>query len=87
MKVKMEVFSGDPPCSSCNALLRLSDEYQKKLGDRLEVVKLIGSEATEKFNEYGLGCTPALVIDEFIRIEGICPSRETLDKALKGAGL
>jgi len=87
MKVKMEVFSGDPPCSSCTALLKLADEYQKKYKDNLEVIKLIGKEATVKFNEYGLGCTPATVINKSIRIEGICPSRDTLDNALKGAGL
>ena len=87
MKVKMEVFSGDPPCSSCTELLKLADEYQKKYKDNLEVIKLIGKEATVKFNEYGLGCTPATVINNSIRIEGICPSRDTLDNALKGAGL
>lgn len=83
----MEVFSGDPPCSSCTALLKLADEYQKRYQDDLEVIKLIGREAVTKFNEYGLGCTPATVIDGSIRIEGICPSRATLDNALKGAGL
>ena len=87
MKIKMEVFSGDPPCSGCMALLKLADEYQEKYKDNLEVIKLIGREATTKFNEYGLGCTPATVINEFIRIEGICPSHKTLDEALKGAGL
>jgi len=87
MKVKMEVFSGDPPCSSCTDLLELADEYQKKYRDNLEVIKLVGREATPKFDEYGLGCTPATVINESIRIEGICPSRNTLDNALKGAGL
>ena len=87
MKVKMEVFSGDPPCSSCTELLKLADEYQKKYKDNLEVIKLIGREATVKFNEYGLGCTPATVINGSIRIEGICPSRDTLDNALKVAGL
>lgn len=87
MRVKMEVFSGDPPCSGCTALLKLADEYQERFGDRLEVIKRIGREATAKFNEYGLGCTPATVIDESIRIEGICPSHDTLDNALREAGL
>ena len=87
MKVKMEVFSGDPPCSSCTALLKMVDEYQKKYKDSLEVIKLIGREATKKFTEYRLGCTPATVIGGSIRIEGICPSHVTLDNALKKAGL
>ena len=87
MTVKMEVFSGDPPCPGCVAILALADEFAKKYKGRLEVVKLIGEEATAKFEEYKLGCVPAVVINEKIRIEGICPSRATLDNALREGGL
>jgi hypothetical protein len=87
MTVKMEVFSGEPPCSACAALLSLADEYTAKYPSELEVIKHIGQAAMTKFNEYGLWCTPAVVIDEMIRIEGVCPSRDTLDTALKEAGL
>jgi len=87
MTVKMEVFSGEPPCSGCVAILALADEYAEKYKDKLEVVKLVGKQATTKFKEYGLGCTPAVVIDETIKIEGICPSRTTLNRALREAGL
>lgn len=87
MAVKMEVFSGDPPCSGCVAILALADEYAKKYRDKLQVIKLVGKQATAKFEEYNLGCTPAVVINERIRIEGICPSRTTLDSALREAGL
>lgn len=85
--VRMEVFSGDPPCSGCIAVLALADEYAKKYKDKLEVIKLVGKQATAKFEEYKLGCTPAIVINEIIKIEGICPSHDTLDIALKEAGL
>ncbi|MDD5509781.1 MAG: thioredoxin family protein [Dehalococcoidales bacterium] len=87
MKVRMEVFSGDPPCPGCVAILALADEYAKKYKDRLEVVKLVGQEAIAKFEEYKLGCVPAIVVNEKIRIEGICPSRTTLDNALREGGL
>ncbi|MDD5590679.1 MAG: thioredoxin family protein [Dehalococcoidales bacterium] len=87
MKVRMEVFSGDPPCPGCVAILALADEYAKKYKDKLEVVKLVGQEAIAKFEEYKLGCVPAVVINEKIRIEGICPSRTTLDSALREGGL
>ena len=83
MKVKMEVFSGDPPCPGCVAILALADEYAKKYEGKLEVIKLIGQEAMAKFEEYKLGCVPAVVVNEKIRIEGICPSRTTLDTALR----
>jgi len=87
MKVKMEVFSGDPPCPGCVAILALADEYAKKYKGKLEVIKLVGQEAMAKFEEYKLGCVPAVVVNEKIRIEGICPSRTTLDNALREGGL
>jgi hypothetical protein len=87
MKVRMEVFSGDPPCPGCVAIMVLADEYAKQYKGRLEVVKLVGQEAMPKFEEYKLSCVPAVVINEKIRIEGICPSRNTLDNALREGGL
>jgi len=87
MTVKMEVFSGDPPCPGCVAILALADEFAKKYKGKLEVIKLIGEGATAKFEEYKLGCVPAVVINEKIRIEGICPSRTTLANALREGGL
>ena len=87
MTVIMEVFSGDPPCLACQDVLALADEYAGKYKGKLNVVKLIGKEAMAKFEEYKLGCTPAIVINEKIRIEGVCPSRTTLDSALREGGL
>jgi hypothetical protein len=37
--------------------------------------------------ELGLKVVPAVVIEKLVRIEGICPSRETLWKALREFGL
>ena len=85
--VRMEVFSGDPPCPGCVAILALADEFARKYKGKLEVVKLVGEEAIAKFEEYKLGCVPAVVINEKIRIEGICPSRTTLANALREGGL
>ena len=87
MAVKMEVFSGDPPCPGCVAILSLADEAGRQYKGKLEVIKLIGEEAMAKFEEYKLGCVPAIVINEKIRIEGICPSRTTLANALREGGL
>jgi hypothetical protein len=85
--IRMEVFSGDPPCSGCIEVLKLADEYRQKYPDGLQIDTLIGKAASTKFNEYKLGCTPAIVINGTIRIEGICPSCKTLDNALQKAGL
>ena len=85
--VKMEVFSGDPPCPGCIAILTLADEYAEKYAGKLEVTKLVGEEAMDKFEEYQLVCVPAVVVNGNIKIEGICPSRATLDTALREGGL
>ena len=87
LKVKMEVLSGDPPCPGCLAILELADEFALKYKGKLDVIKLIGEEALAKFEEYRIGCVPAIVINGKIRIEGICPSRKTLDNALREGGL
>lgn len=88
MTVKMEVFSGSPPCQDCLESFKLADEYSKKYSTNdLEIIKLMGKDANAKFDEYKLTCTPAIVINSIIRIEGICPSPETLDTALKESGL
>lgn len=87
MMIKMEIFSGGPYCSGCVNILELANEYAKKYKDKLEVIKYIGDEATSRFGSYHIGCVPAVVINGKIRIEGICPSRDTLENALKEAGL
>jgi len=87
MTVRMEVFSGDPPCPGCEAILKLADEFAAKYEGELEVVKYVGEQALGKFEEYGLSCVPAVVVQAKIRIEGICPSRATLATALREGGL
>jgi hypothetical protein len=88
MAVKLEIFSGNPPCPGCEALLAMGDqiaaEYPK---EELEVIKYIGEEGMAKFKEYGLFCVPAAVVNEKIRIEGTCPTRNTMNNALREGGL
>ncbi len=83
----MEVLSGDPPCPGCLSILELADEFALKYKGKLDVTKLIGEETIAKFEEYKIGCVPAIVINGKIRIEGICPSRTTLANALREGGL
>jgi predicted DsbA family dithiol-disulfide isomerase len=87
MSIKMEVFSGDPPCPGCVAILKLADEFAAEYPGRVEVIKLTGEDALPKFEEYHLTCVPAVVVNEKIKIEGICPSRATVLNALREGGL
>ncbi|MHA1266967.1 MAG: thioredoxin family protein [Candidatus Helarchaeota archaeon] len=80
--VLLEFFSGEPVCGECEICMNLVDEIAEEYGDKLEVKKYIGVAAKDKFEEYNLELTPAIIIEESIMIVGITPSRETLKKAI-----
>ncbi|MHA1651826.1 MAG: thioredoxin family protein [Candidatus Helarchaeota archaeon] len=80
--VLLEFFSGEPVCGECEVCMNLVDEIAKEYGEKLQVVKYIGPSAREKFEEYHIQLTPAIVIEETTMIIGITPSRETLKRAI-----
>ena len=85
--VKLEVFSGDPPCPGCVAIIDLAQKVVAKYEGELELSILKGAEAMEKFEQYKLFCVPAAVVNGSIRIESMCPSEATLNNALREGGL
>lgn len=85
--VKLEVFSGDPPCPGCVALVELAESVASRYDGELELVIYKGADAMEKFEAYELFCVPAAVVNGTIRIEGMCPSEATLNNALREGGL
>jgi hypothetical protein len=85
--VQLEIFSGDPPCPGCVAIIELAQQVAAKYTGELELTVLKGSEAMDKFEQYKLFCVPAAVINGSIRIEGMCPSEATLNNALREGGL
>ncbi|MGD8625987.1 MAG: thioredoxin family protein [Anaerolineae bacterium] len=85
--VKLEIFSGDPPCPGCVAIIELAQRVAAKYPDELEMTVLQGQDAMGKFEEYQLFCVPAAVVNGTIRIEGMCPSEATLNNALREGGL
>lgn len=85
--VKLEIFSGDPPCPGCVAIMDLAKRVAAMYPDELELTILAGAQAMNKFEEYKLFCVPAAVVNGSIRIEGMCPSEATLNNALREGGL
>jgi len=85
--VKLEVFSGDPPCPGCVAIIDLAQRVSAKYPGELELTILKGQEAMAKFEAYKLFCVPAAVVNGSIRIEGMCPDEGTLNNALREGGL
>ena len=86
--VELEVFSGDPPCPGCMAIVELARKVAARYAEaELQLTVYEGEEGLQKFGEYGLFCVPAAVVNGSIRIEGICPSEATLNNALREGGL
>ena len=85
--VQLEVFSGDPPCPGCVAIVDLAKRVAAQYEGELELNVYIGAEGMERFEKYGLFCVPAVVVNGTIRIEGMCPSEATLKVALREGGL
>lgn len=83
----MEVFSGDPPCPGCVAIIDLAQRVAAKYPGELEMTVLKGQSAMARFEQYRLFCVPAAVVNGSIRIEGMCPSEATLNNALREGGL
>lgn len=88
MIVKMEAFSGGfPPCPGCIEIMKLCQEVADEYTEEIEFIKYVGEEGLERFQEYNLFCVPAVVINGFIKIEGVVPSRFTLLNALREGSL
>jgi len=86
--VELEILSGDPPCPGCVAIIDLAEGVKARYEDsELHLTVYSGEEGLAKFEEYGLVCVPAAVVNGHIRIEGICPSEATLNNALREGGL
>jgi len=84
-KVKIEAFLSTPTGSSDSNLSSLLREIKEEFGNRVEIA--IYKEGNELFEEYNLTSTPAVVIEELIKIMGFCPSKETLLSALREVGM
>lgn len=86
--VQLEIFSGDPPCPGCVAIIDLAKRIASRYSpDELSLTILAGAAAMDKFTAYGLSCVPAAVVNGTIRIEGMCPTEATLNNALREGGL
>jgi len=85
--VKLEIFGGDPPCPGCVAIIELAKQVAARYEGQLELTIYEGADGMEKFEAYQLFCVPAAVVNESIRIEGMCPSEATLNNALREGGL
>ncbi len=75
--VEVTVIGVEPPCVRCSLVVQRVYEQARLDGIEVRVQKLDCRSPEAQ----------ALAIEGLIRIEGICPSRETLLKAFQEVGL
>lgn len=85
MPLKVEVFTSQPPCSGGRLLLKLMEKIREEYEDQIELQVYKGP--CDQLKKYKIDVSPAIVIDKDIRIIGVCPSKQTLEDALREAGV
>jgi hypothetical protein len=63
----------------------LLTEIEREYGAEVEVTRHDGQ--TGEFKRYNLTSTPAVVVEELVKMMGFCPSKESLVAVLKEVGL
>ncbi len=84
-KVKLEAFFSISNDSNDVFLSELLKEIAHEFGDKVEIISHKGKNALS--DDYHLTATPAIVIEEMIKIIGFCPSKETIVLALRESGM
>jgi hypothetical protein len=85
MALKIDAFLSTPPCDSSAKLIRLLDEVRRDYGEAVEII--MHDDRTDLFDAYSLTATPAVVVEELVKMVGFCPSKESLIAALREMGL
>lgn len=80
--MKLEVFlkKGDPDSEE---LMKMVVSLKDRFKDKLEIFVYEGEEVA---SEKKLKILPAIVVEDMIKIQGICPSEETILKAFRELG-
>jgi thiol-disulfide isomerase/thioredoxin len=86
-EVKVEVVGPEPPCMRCQAAKKAVEkaaEKLKKSGIKVEIEKanIISKEIVSK---YGILFSPAIAINDTVKIMGRIPSEDEVEKLLKEA--
>jgi len=77
-KMKIQILGTG--CPKCNQLAELTEKVAKEIGLDFQLEKITD---LEKIMEFGVMMTPALAIDNEVKIIGKIPSADELKKILK----
>ncbi|MEM2533690.1 MAG: thioredoxin family protein [Candidatus Nezhaarchaeales archaeon] len=86
-EVKVEVIGPEPPCIRCQAVKRVVERVAEKLKPsgitvNLERINIMSKETVQK---YGVLVSPALAINNTVKIMGRVPNPNEVEKLIKEA--
>ncbi|MEM3549803.1 MAG: thioredoxin family protein [Candidatus Bathyarchaeia archaeon] len=86
-EVKVEVIGTDPPCMRCQAAKKAVEKAVEKLKQSgvtvdVEKVNIMSKETVQK---YGVLVSPAIAINNTVKIMGRVPNPDEIEKLLREA--
>ncbi|MGB9714652.1 MAG: thioredoxin family protein [Candidatus Bathyarchaeales archaeon] len=86
-EVKVEIVGPEPPCMRCQAAKKAVEKAAEKLkqsGIKVEIEKanIMSKQVAQK---YGVLVSPAIAINDTVKIMGRIPSEDEVEKLLKEA--
>jgi glutaredoxin len=85
-EVRVKVFGPDPPCPRCLAAKKAAEKAAEKLRQQngaiitVEKVNIISRETIQK---YGILFSPAIAVNDIVKVIGRVPSEDEIEKLLK----
>ena len=86
-EVKVEVVGPEPPCMRCQVAKKAVEKAAEKLkssGIRVEIEK-VNIMSKQIVQKYGVLVSPAIAINNTVKIMGRIPSEDEVEKLLKEA--
>ncbi|MGQ9538587.1 MAG: thioredoxin family protein [Candidatus Bathycorpusculaceae bacterium] len=86
-EVKVEVIGPEPPCMRCQAVKRVVEQVAEKLKQsgiivNIERANIMSKETVQK---YGVLVSPALAINNTVKIMGRVPNSDEVEKLIMEA--
>jgi protein-disulfide isomerase len=86
-EVKVEVIGPEPPCVRCQAAKKAVEKAAEKLKQSgimvdIEKVNIMSKDAVQK---YGVLISPAIAINDTVKVMGRVPSPDEMEKLLMEA--
>ncbi|MBS7655450.1 thioredoxin family protein [Candidatus Bathyarchaeota archaeon] len=86
-EVKLEVIGPEPPCMRCQAVKKTVEKVAEKLKQvgvivNIERVNIMSKDVIQK---YGVLVSPAIAINDTVKVMGRIPKQEELEKMVMEA--